>query len=485
VTGRRTRRDVPEPEPEPARPEPVECAPPAAMLALQRTSGNQAVSRYLARRRGLIGTAELASRWNSARTERRRDPEVCFRVPSATTITALLAGGTVPEATLKNSIQLALERMAKENALKTTDPIPAVMLRLFPSARTFDETEFANVVDVTDRNKVYEKAADAESKLNATDQGRVLAAMTKAEALIDQAIKDAANLTRVFGGKANEAKQVYADAKTAMGNLRPKVGTNLETDYNLDAMQTGMGGFALFTKQTVHLNAEVIGRLDDTDLVITLIHECAHLAAASVKDKGYYESANWDGLDEDIKVANAAHYEEIPRRYVGKSIYKADQVFTPGASAGGGALTYEDEVRRMVEEYGRKCHASAQELHVRLRGMHLSLQKGDRQRFDDREARILEVSKNLKLTIHEQNAPRTITELDLSLSEGVTHAAWKLKAVIKAQTIPNAASGKSMKDAATELIKDALKAYGTVTGSEADDRTLFKWLFTNNGKLGI
>jgi hypothetical protein len=226
--------------------------------------------------------------------------------------------------------------------------------------------------------------------------------------------------------------------------------------------------------------------MDPNDLVITLVHECSHLADKTVKDKGYYESANWDALDDDVKVTNAAHYEEIPRRYLKKSIYADDQEFKPGTSASGNAVTFETEVRRMVDEYGRTCHASAQEIHVRLRQIHVKLQTGDRQAFDANEPLILDISKVFKLTIHDRAHPRTITTLDLSLSEGVAHAAWKFKAVAKAQAFPTQPDpGKDAKHHARRVLSAALKAYGTVTGNDADDRELFKWLFTNKTKLKV
>ena len=42
-------------------------------------------------------------------------------------------------------------------------------------------------------------------------------------------------------------------------------------------------------------------------------------------------------MTENEKVNNAAHYEEIPRRQLGISVFKPDQEFKPGISASTGA----------------------------------------------------------------------------------------------------------------------------------------------------
>ena len=79
-----------------------------------------------------------------------------FRLPTAAAIKSMLAAGEVPEAKIKESIATALTRMRFEKGgalLTTKDPIPDIIKRLFPAPGTFDEAEFAKVVDVADRRQ--------------------------------------------------------------------------------------------------------------------------------------------------------------------------------------------------------------------------------------------------------------------------------------------------------------------------------------------
>ena len=126
-----------------------------AMLALQQAGGNRAVAR-------LISTGELASqlepRAHDAQPWSPTQPGTQFRLPTAAAIKAMLAAGEVPEDKIKDSISTALTRMRFEKKgalLKTADPIPDIIKRLFPGPGVFDEAEFAKVVDVADRTKIY------------------------------------------------------------------------------------------------------------------------------------------------------------------------------------------------------------------------------------------------------------------------------------------------------------------------------------------
>ena len=468
---------------------------PQAVLALQRSSGNQAVSRYLARERGLISTGELTSRFNQARAAHPlhpRRPDVHFRVPSAAEIKSMLASGDVPESRIKESIATALGRMQHDKRLKTTDAIPDIMLKLFPAPGVFDEAEFAKVVDVSSRSRVYEKASDAESQLAPADKLKVLTAMGQAEILIDAAIGDSENLKRVFGTKASVAKTNYGNAKAALAKLKTDIDTKVHTDYNLDDPEVGLGGWARFSAQMVHLKPGIAKGLDPAASAITIVHECAHLSDATVKDKGYYpasaaNSAGWEALTDDQKVTNAAHYEEIPRRILGKSVFKDDEEFKPGISSGGGAVTFETKVRRLSSEYLRMAWDAAVDTHMGLRRIKVEVDKGNAAAFTAKEARIVEISKLAKLTIHDQTPkPKKINTLDLTLSEGVAHATVALRRLEPAQTVPAApVPPKTEQDYADEVVANAIAAYGKLTGNAADDKKLLDWLVANYKAIAL
>jgi hypothetical protein len=473
----------------------------AAVLALQRTSGNRAVSQLLARTRGsLISTGELAANWRRAHESQpwsARRPDTVFRLPTAAAIKAMLAAGEVPEDKIKESIATALTRMQREKKgalLKTTDAIPDIMKRLFPSPGTFDEAEFAKVVDVTDRSKIYERAVDAEAKLTAADKTKLIAAMGRADLMMDDAIADDVNLKRVFGTRAAQAKVNYGRAKAALGRLKGKIDTNVHTDYNRDDEQVSLGGWAQFSTQMVHLEPDVAAGKDPIESALTILHEAAHLGRGTVKDDGGYyppsatKSAGWETLTDDEKVNNAAHYEEIPRRQLGISVFKPDQEFKPGISAStGGAVTFETEVRLAARDYLRKAWDAAVDTHLGIRAVRVAIEKGSGASFNAKKTLILEISKIAKLTIHDQKpAPHTITTLDVVLCEGVARGISMIQSLAPKQTVPAApVAPKTKQDYVDEVIAGAAKDYGALTGNAADDKALLDWMVAHYQNVGL
>ncbi|MBK9034930.1 MAG: hypothetical protein IPL61_27315 [Myxococcales bacterium] len=268
--------------------------------------------------------------------------------------------------------------------------------------------------------------ADAQTKLNTTDQPKVEGIMDDAVKLIDDAIADDTGLTEVFGTKAGTAKAVYAKAKVELQTRKTTIDVSLNTDYNRDDEEIGLGGWANFGKKQVHLHRKVAEVVDKNGSTATVVHEFCHLADNTVKDKGYYGSAGFEAMSEDEKVTNAAHFEELPRRKLGTSKY-AGHTFTPGKTKGGGAVTFEDEVKRAVSEYFRKAWDKAVDCHLFLRRIKGELDGGDDSNFKLKQPRIIELSKLQHLTIHEQKPPTTINLNDIVLCEGVAHATTKIR----------------------------------------------------------
>ena len=66
------------------------------------------------------------------------------------------------------------------------------MKRIFPSAGTFNQTEFEKVIDVTNRNNIYKTVVDAETKVNSADKVKLAATMDDAMKRIDTVMADAA-----------------------------------------------------------------------------------------------------------------------------------------------------------------------------------------------------------------------------------------------------------------------------------------------------
>ena len=395
---------------------------------------------------GTISVSEAASKLQREQDSRigraRAIGPVRFRVPTTADLKKLFTSGNVPESVLKDRIEVALTRMAAEKRLKTSDAVPEIMKKIFPSAGVFDEKAYEDAVDVNDRSKVYQNLLDAETKVTSADQPKLKTVLGDSATLIDDCVADDTNLASVFGSKKDVAKANYPKAKTAIQNAAANIDTAITTDYNLDDPEIGLGGWATFSNQHVHFMQKVVKVTDEKLAKVTIIHEASHLSDPSVKDKGYYGSKGFEGRPDDEKVTNAAHYEEVPRRKLGKSIYqRADGTFIdfkPGMSSAGTAETFEDKVRRKVDEFFRMAWDKAVDVQEFIRDIRKEGLAGSTTTFNAKRVRILELSRLMHLTVHEQPAATaSINQVDLILSEGVAHATANLRKIAKGQSVPN------------------------------------------------
>lgn len=429
---------------------------------------------------GQVSTATATAALNDARASHLgadgTEGDRQFRVPTGGDIKSMLSAKTIPEDKLIASIETALTRMAKEKRLKVTDPVPDLIKRIFPSPGVFDEVEFAKVVDTGDRSKIYQSVTDAQTSLNSTDKPKIESLMDDAVKLVEDAAADTTGLTEVFGTKAGTAKAVYEAVKVSLQSKKLSIDATLNTDYNRDDEEIGLGGWANFARGQVHLQRKIAEVADKNTSTTTLIHEFAHLSDATVKDKGYYGSPGFEGMSEDDKVTNAAHFEELPRRKLGTSKF-VGVTFTPGKTKTGGTLTFEDEVKRAVSEYFRKAWDKAVDCHLFLRRIRAELDTGNTSTFTSKQTRILEISRLQHLTIHEQSPPTTINMNDIVLCEGVARATSLIKRDAGKQTYPTVAdSGKVAADYVPAIAQAAIKTYGALTGNDTDDVTLMDWL---------
>jgi hypothetical protein len=451
---------------------------------------------------------------------------VRFRVPTTGDMKVLFDMGNVPEDVLKNRVQLALTRMAEDKKLKSTDPVPELMKKIFPEPGLFDEAEYEKAVDVTDRKKIYQSVLDARAKVTSADKPKLKAVMADSIALIGKCAADAVNLKSVFGSKHAVAKDVYVMAKVALTTAMNHMDTQIDTDYNLDDPETGLGGWATFFNQHIHLKGSVAKVTDENDAKITIIHESCHLANDSVGDEGgYYGQAGFEAAKESVKVTNAAHYEEIPRRLLADKDPKLSKYkdpasgnfldFKPGASAAGAPLNFEQRVKGKSNDYLRKAWDKAGDVHAFIRDIRTEELAGKTTGFKAHKARILEISRLMRLTVHEQpDATASINQIDVVLSEGAARAAAKAYGLGQKATVPDSLALKmptpepffrarrpsvmeqklELKPmpelgppigapvlvtedvAADKVIDDSIKAAGTITGNFAADRKLWDWL---------
>ena len=199
-------------------------------------------------------------------------------------------------------------------------------------------------------------------------------------------------------------------------------------------------------------------------------------------DHGYYGSAGFVGMSKNLKLHNAAHYEELPRRYLGKSKYDG-LTFTEGKTATGKAQTYEDKVRRKASEYLRKAWDKAVNVHGWLRGSAWRSTWATPPSSPATRPASSRYRTSRSSPFHHQSPPKTVNMNDIVLAEGVASATGLIKRESKKVTVPKTpVTGKTMADEAKDLVVKATAAYGALTGNASDDKLLLDWLVKEYGK---
>ncbi len=403
---------------------------------------------------------------------------VRFRLPAFSELKSIYKSATlkIPESVIKDRITMVLIRMEKEKRLKSTDPVATIVSKIFPGGGVIDESEFNKVVDVKDRNLIYKTVLDANSKVKSADKSKLISTMKDSVKMIEKSKSDDTNLKLVFGSKKSKAKTIYDKAKGALNNVILNIDTAISTDYNLDDPETFLGGWADYSSQHIHLDPDIVKVKDPKESKITIIHEASHLADPSVDDKGYYGTKGFEAMSEAKKITNAAHFEEIPRRKLGKSIYGSGYEFKPGKSKTGAPLTFEEKVKRQVSEYFRKAWDKASDIHMFLRDVRKEILLGSKTSFNAKKWRIMQISKIMKLTIHEQKKSNaTITQLDVVLAEGVARGVGLIDTIASKISIPSPPA-KSKAYYKKKIINDAIKKYNALLGNFKKDKKLVKYL---------
>ncbi|MDQ6829777.1 MAG: hypothetical protein M3081_13030 [Gemmatimonadota bacterium] len=421
---------------------------------------------------------------------RRARPGTYFRLPVFADLKAAFTDKKlkIPEAVIKDRVGRLLGRMEREKRLKSKDSVPTIVGKIFPGPGVINETEFNNAIDVADRTKIYKSVLDADTVVKAADKPGLKTAMADAITLMKKVEGDAAGLKAVFGGQDTTAKANYAKAQTALGNVAKDLDKHVTTDYNLDDPEVDLGGWAQFSSQNMHLIADVVQLTDPKETKSTLIHESSHLADPSVTDKGYYGSPNFEALSEAVKVTNAAHYEELPKRDMLTSKF-AGITFTPGKLKGGAAPTWEDGIRRTASEALREGWDAAVDVHNFIRKVRKDDLAGTTATFTANKVLILEISKLMDLTVHEQDpANMKITALDVTLTESIAHGIGIVGSLAQTAAVtapPGPFATASAKDKATTdvVIADSIAKYGKLLGNAARDKTLVDWMTAHVGKI--
>lgn len=412
-------------------------------------------------------------------------PGVRFRVPQFDRLKAAYSDKDlkIPEAVIKQRVTELLERMEADKRLKSKDSVADIVAKIFPAPGKMDETEFNNAVDINDRKEIYASVADADTQLKTADKPKLQTAMTEAADLVKTVQGNATGLKEVFGTKDVEAKANYAKAEKALRDLPKNLDAHVTTDYNLDDPEVGLGGWANFSSQRMHLLLKVAQVEDPKETKATVIHEASHFANPSVDDQVYYGRAGFFELDEDKKIANAAHYEELPRRELGVSKFDKKK-FTPGVSTSGGVVTREEQVKAAVDLFLRHAWDAGVDAHTFIRGVRRQYLAGDNQPFNDNKAIILEMSKLMDLTVHEQAAGKQmVTTLDVTLSESVSRGVAKVMKISSTVAFPSSVGTKTDDELRDKMVADSVVQYGQLLKDPARDKALLDWLDAHYRKM--
>ena len=410
-----------------------------------------------------------------------------WRVPPSADLQAMLAVGTVDEAVVRSRVRRLLDRMNREGRLSgsmTYGDIDVVMDDIFPAPGVLDQAAYDRYIDPADRTMVYDSVRQASTTPRAADRADLRNAMLSAATTAQSVATNEAGLRAVFGPAEWTTAQVnYGLIHDRLTTVSADIQNRITTDYNLDAQETFLGGWASFGGQHMHLLSEVVADPLTAESKATLLHEAAHLALSSIDDHVYYGTTGFEAEDHAIKIVNAAHYEELPRRAWGVSRY-AGQTFTPGVSSSGAPLTTEERIRAGGAEYYRRAWDAAADFDDLIK-------QARRDQLDGTAlggstvVRLLEVSPLMDLTLHEQTGSSLdITRLDVTTSESIVRAmsmagdhTGSLTDIVPMG--PFLSTADEISAGVNRTVDAAMAAYGGLLGDATRDRLLMDWLHSH------
>ena len=463
-----------------SRRHPVESPKPTSeggLLSLQRLAGNRAVVAALSPGEGTVELRPSSENVHPVAATLKRS-DVYARVPNFADLKAAYTDKKlrIPQAVVKDRVGQLLGRMQFEKRLKSKDPVPTIIAKIFPGPGVISEKEFDKALGPADRSLVYKTVFDANTTVKKADRAKLKALMKDAGALIATIEGDVAGLKEVFGGQDAVAKARYAAARSALATVASDLDKHVTTDYNLDDPEISLGGWASHSEQVMHLLVDVVKGTNPAESKATVIHESAHLGSGSVVDLGYYATPGFEAMSELDKVNNAAHFEELPRRAMGVSSF-VGHTFKPNTVKGGSVITRTDVVRKIAGDHLQHAWDAAADSHMWLRGVRKAKLQGNGKPFEDERAVILELSKVADLTIHTQSAAHAkVTTLDVTIIESIARAMGLLGELVSGLALPP--GPLSDKGAADVMVAEAAKQYGHLLGDAGRDKTLIDWLAT-------
>jgi len=440
-----------------------------------------------------------------------------LRVPSSGELQGMMKAGTVSKLVVKTRVRKLLERMYREGRLYSftchseSDPaadIDTAMQAIFPESGYIDQKAFERYIGPAERDMVYKTVRDAETKPHDTDRENLKQGLEAAAATAGEVANDLAGLAAVFGSEthpvftmvtwsqysiaeeryAATARQNYRLIQNRLHELANNISSQITTDYNLDLDESFVGGWA--SGGVLHIRSRYVAHPLTVTSKATFIHEAAHLVDPSIIDHVYYGNPGFDTASANIKITNAAHYEELPKRKWGASAYN-DKAFIPGTSK---SMNPEQQVRAKAVNYFRKAWDSAANAHIMIRDQRKEQLNAQRdgnvyKPSNEMKNRLLELSGLMDLTMHTQKPESmNITVLDVVGAESIAreiHFAWdRAKTLSKDELIPQTDMLSRLSLSlelfgaweASSAVDAALREHGGILGNQKRDRQLLRWL---------
>ena len=280
--------------------------------------------------------------------------------------------------------------------------------------KTYYEQLFGKANGTEDKEKVYHQADRSHSALNPTDEANLKTMLLSAQAIVTQTIPFEKKLQQVFGDtESKDAKNNYTQINKKLNHLEKNLTKKVTTDYNGDDTQLGIGGYANFGRQDMHIMQNLCENVNSNGIT-TAIHECAHLANSSIKDYGYMGTSGFEFMTGDRKINNAAHYEVIPSWILGKTIpYPVGHQFTPHNLVGGGGVSNLVLGKKDANDFFESAWSVAVNLSLKLKNLY---SKGEPVKLTDD---LMNISRKLSLTIH-QSTNHRVSLLDVTLMQDIT-----------------------------------------------------------------
>jgi hypothetical protein len=428
-----------------------------------------------------------------------------LRVPSAGEIQGMLSSGSVDETIVLSRVRKLLDRMNREGRLKGLANLDSVMYEIFPIPGYLDQAAYERYIDPADRTMVYQTVREAIITPHKEHRAELKLGLLAAAGTAAVAAQDVDGLKEVFGVTEGSewlgyiyvitAQQNYLAIQTRLNELAFNIESKITTDYNLDAREAFVSGWA--SNGVLHVRAKIVTEPLATSSKATFIHEAAHLVNSNIKDYVYDDKPGFDTAAAETKINNAAHYEELPKRHWGVSAYKG-QTFTPGLSNSGKSLTAEEKIRQKAVNYFRMAWHSAVMAQDMLRD--IRKEQLDGKRFDKgwwseakMNTRLSELSQLMDLTLHEQwGWPPEITLLDVTTAESIArevhmagdHVAKLSKDQIMSPLLPQKWLQFLLEDQGVIIAANsALKAHGSLLGDPNRDLRLLFWLHDHYDKV--